>query len=77
MKDLEVSSAENNDLRSLERKLVHSRLKITEQGDEVLLIKRQKVAADRQIKVLRREVEDAVPPHLFSFPPLTSGISRD
>jgi len=51
--------AEKKEAHTLERKLAHSRLKITEQGDEVLSLKRQKVAADRQIKVLRREIEEA------------------
>jgi len=53
------SPAERKEEHTLERKLAHSRLKITEQGDEVLSLKRQKVAADRQIKVLRREIEEA------------------
>jgi chromosome segregation ATPase len=50
---------EKKEAQTLERKLAHSRLTITEQGDEVLSLKRQKVAADRQIKVLRREIEEA------------------
>jgi len=50
--------AEKKEAHTLERKLAHTRLKITEQGDEVLSLKRQKVAADRQIKVLRREIEE-------------------
>jgi len=59
MKQLEQSPSEQKEAHTLERKLAHSRLKITEQGDEVLSSKRQKVAADRQIKVLRREIEEA------------------
>jgi len=51
--------AEKKEEHTLERKLAHSRLKITEQGDEVLSLKRQKVASERQIKVLRREIEEA------------------
>jgi chromosome segregation ATPase len=50
---------DKKEAQTLERKLAHSRLTITEQGDEVLSLKRQKVAADRQIKVLRREIEEA------------------
>jgi len=59
MKTLEQSPSEQKEAHTLDRKLAHSRLKITEQGDEVLSLKRQKVAADRQIKVLRREIEEA------------------
>jgi len=51
--------AEKKEEHTLDRKLAHSRLKITEQGDEVLSFKRQKVASERQIKVLRREIEEA------------------
>lgn len=42
-------------------------------GDEVLSLKRQKVAADRQIKVLRREIEEVLlsPPTHPTQSPLT------
>jgi chromosome segregation ATPase len=59
VKNAQQAPSELKESHTLERKLAHSRLKITEQGDEVLSIKRQKVAADRQIKVLRREIEEA------------------
>lgn len=35
MKEINTTSSERNEIRTLERKLAHSRLKITEQGDAV------------------------------------------
>lgn len=58
-KEASVAPSERKELHTLERKLAHARLKITELGDEVLSLKRQRVAADRQIKALRGEVEEA------------------